>query len=163
MQAYAALLADRRETLLAERTALAAHDVRERKIRHTVAAQRAQRQVEIGGVLDINELQPEHEVLQNELDAERKDVRKDHNGRAIKSISVDLQGIAGSIRDDKDPERIIAREWNMKLKALIKEQSMSARASDFIYTEILLAAANFHDKLESDMVQFRKAFNDRIQ
>ncbi|THH04137.1 hypothetical protein EW145_g5749 [Phellinidium pouzarii] len=141
LQAYAALLADRREMLVTERTALAAHDVRERKIRNTGAALRAQ----AGEVLGMDVLQPEHEVLQKELTAERKDIRKDHNGRAIKSISVDLQGIASSIRDDKDPERITAKEWNMKLKALIKGQT------------------NFHDKLESDMVQFRKAFNDRIQ
>ena len=41
LQAYAALLADRREVLEAERTALAAHDVRETKLRHTRAAARA--------------------------------------------------------------------------------------------------------------------------
>src|SRR5215471_602678 len=41
LQVYAALLADRREVLVAERTLLAAHDAREKKLRHTKAAMRA--------------------------------------------------------------------------------------------------------------------------
>ncbi|KAI5120240.1 hypothetical protein M0805_007544 [Coniferiporia weirii] len=148
LQAYAALLADRREMLVAERTALAAHDVRERKIRHTVAAQKAQQaaaETEAKGMLGGDELQPEHEVLQDELATIRKRIQKKHDGRAIKSVSADLQGVAGSIKDDDDPERICAKKWNIRLKALIKAQTA------------------FHEKLESDMTQFRKAFNDRIQ
>lgn len=128
LQAYAALLADRREVLIAERTALAVHDVRERKIRHTIAAQRAQRvasDIEKGALLDEDEIQPEHEVLQSELTAGRKAIREDYNGRAIKSILVDLQGVVGSYVGDSDPEKIIAKEWVDNLKALIKKQCSS--------------------------------------
>ncbi|KAH8114834.1 SNF2 family N-terminal domain-containing protein [Phellopilus nigrolimitatus] len=152
LQAYAALLADRREVLLAERSALAVHDVRERKTRHTVAAQKAQRAAagaEAGSTLNRDELQPEHEVLEAELATKRTDLWKGFSGRAIKSIYVDLQGVVGSIQSDKDPEKIIAKEWNTKLKTVNKEQCKFSLA--------------LHDKLEADMMQFRKAFNNRIQ
>lgn len=125
LQAYAALLADRREVLIAERTALAIHDVRERKIRHTVAAQRAQQlatNIEKGAILDEDEIQPEHEVLQSELTASRKAVRVDKHGRAIKSILVRLHGVVASCNDEHDPERILAKKWIDNFKALIKEQ-----------------------------------------
>ncbi|KAL5520312.1 hypothetical protein ACEPAG_9526 [Sanghuangporus baumii] len=148
LQAYSALLADRRETLVAERTALAAHDARERKIRHTVAAQRAQQAaqvVENGGGLEKDELGPEHEVLHKELSNARKAVREGQTGRAIKSIFVDLQGVAASYVTENDPEKVIAKRWINKLKSLIKEQT------------------TLHEKLEADMAPFRKAFNDRVQ
>lgn len=128
LQAFSALLADRREMLVAERTALAAHDARERKIRHTVAAQRAQqaaRIAETGGGLGQDEMGPEHEILQKELADARKAIREGHTNRAIKSIFVDLQGIVASISKDDDPEKVIAKDWVNKLKTLIKEQSSS--------------------------------------
>jgi len=89
LQAYTALLADRREALVNERTLLAAHDAREKKLRHTKAAIKAaaaavEAQLEIP---DDVELQPEHEVLHKELSEQRKDLLQQLNGRAIKSVS----------------------------------------------------------------------------
>lgn len=89
LQSYSALLADRRQALINERTLLAAHDVREKKLRHTKAAIKAaaaaDARLEISN--DI-ELQPEHEVLHTQLSAQRKDLLEHLNGRAVKSVSV---------------------------------------------------------------------------
>jgi E3 ubiquitin-protein ligase SHPRH len=68
------LLADRREVLSAERTILAVHDARERKLRKTAAAKANTAKTETGEpdaelLTEVVELQPEHEVLQGELDA----------------------------------------------------------------------------------------------
>lgn len=87
LQAYAALLADRREALTNERTLLAAHDVREKQLRQTKAAMKAVATAEDN--LDHPEgvdLQPEHEVLHKELSAERKAIVLGLNGRSIKSV-----------------------------------------------------------------------------
>lgn len=125
LQEYAALLADRREILVAERTALAAHDAREKRYRSTYAAAKAQQPVANGeaiATLDEDEKAPEHEVLEKELADTRRNMRILVNGRAVKSISVDLRGIATSISNNRDPERIIANEWSNRLKAIIKDQ-----------------------------------------
>jgi E3 ubiquitin-protein ligase SHPRH len=90
LQAYAALLADRREVLVAERTLLAAHDAKEKKFRHTKAASKAaaaavDAELEIPG--DV-ELQPEHEVLHKDLSIERKELLQRSRGRALRSVMV---------------------------------------------------------------------------
>ena len=93
LQAYSALLADRRQALVNERTLLAEHEVRETKLRQTKAAMKAT----INGLDEddaedfpqLNEelqLQPEHEVLHKELSTRRKDILQRLNGRAIKSV-----------------------------------------------------------------------------
>ena len=123
LQAYSALLADRRELLVAERTALAAHDARERKLRHTIAAQRAAESKNVGGVA-AEEMRPEDEVLQEELAERRKSMRRNHSGRAVKSVLVDLQGVAGSIINENDPEKVIAKQGITGIKSLIKQQSL---------------------------------------
>jgi E3 ubiquitin-protein ligase SHPRH len=89
LQAYAALLADRRVALINERTLLAAHDVREKHFRKTKAAFRAAHtyldsDLEIPDGLDI---QPEHEVLHKDLTNKRNDILVKLDGRAIKSVS----------------------------------------------------------------------------
>ena len=91
LQAYAALLADRRVALINERTLLAAHDVREKHFRKTKAAFKAahtslefESELEIPDGLDI---QPEHEVLHKGLSDKRKEILIELEGRAIKSVS----------------------------------------------------------------------------
>jgi E3 ubiquitin-protein ligase SHPRH len=89
MQAYSALLADRRVALTNERTLLAAHNVREKHLRKTKAAFKAahtslESELEIPDGLDI---QPEHEVLHKELSNRRNDILAKLGGRAIKSVS----------------------------------------------------------------------------
>ena len=124
LQAYAALLADRREVLVAERTLLAAHDVREKKLRHTKAARRAAEaalQTDFEAVGDV-ELEPEHEVLHKQLSDKRKELIQPFQGRAIKSIVFDLNAVAARIPNDKDPEKIIAKQCVVDLRQLITTQ-----------------------------------------
>ncbi|KAI0350953.1 hypothetical protein OH77DRAFT_1411940 [Trametes cingulata] len=151
LQAYAALLADRRETLTAERTLLAAHDVREVKARKTKAA-RGTRYVAEGDTGDLvldklqdHDVQPEHEVMLKTLNDERKALLDEFDpGRAIKSIMVDLNNVAVGVFKDDDPEKIIAKEAVAKLRSLIAEQG------------------KLIDKLQNDLAHLRKAFNERI-
>ncbi|KAJ2921288.1 hypothetical protein H1R20_g15804, partial [Candolleomyces eurysporus] len=148
MQAYAALLADRREALINERTLLAAHDVREKKLRHTKAAMKAAAQlmdlnaapVEIADDVD---LQPEHEVMYKGLSDKRKELLKLMEGRAIKSILVDLNAILQRL-PDKDKEKELVAPAIADIRRLMTSQSQ------------------LHDKLDADLVLIRKAFNERI-
>lgn len=91
LQAYAALLADRRQALTSERTLLAEHEVREKKFRKTKAAIKAaavhEEYVDELEERDRVELRPEQEVLLSELSAQRKDILLRLKGRAIKSVS----------------------------------------------------------------------------
>ncbi|KAI8992837.1 SNF2 family N-terminal domain-containing protein [Trametes punicea] len=151
LQAYAALLADRRETLTAERTLLAAHDVREIKARKTKAARGARYLVEgEEEILDLDKLedhdvQPEHQVMLKTLNDERKALLDEFDpGRALKSIMVDLNNIAIGIVKDDDPEKIIAKDAVAKLRTLISEQG------------------KLIEKLQNDLTHLRKAFNERI-
>ena len=132
LQAYAALLADRRETLTAERTLLAAHDVREVKMRKTKAAFKAQsskyetiKELEVLELdqLDDQEVLPEHLVIAKTLHDERKALLDDFDpGRAVKSILVDLNNVAVNIPKREDPEKVLAQEGVAKLRSLIAEQ-----------------------------------------
>ncbi|KAI0641041.1 SNF2 family N-terminal domain-containing protein [Trametes meyenii] len=151
LQAYAALLADRRETLTAERTLLAAHDVREVKARKTKAARGTRYgELEEAQTLDLDKLedhdvQPEHQVMLKTLNDERKALLDDFDpGRAVKSIMVELNNVAIGIMKEEDPERIIAKNAVAKLRSLIANQG------------------KLIDRLYADLAHFRKAFNERI-
>ncbi len=137
LQAYAALLADRRETLTAERTLLAAHDVREVKARKMNAAQK--KRAELRGELefeeepivldklDDQEMRPEHQVMVKDLHDARKALLENFDlGRAVKSIMVDLNNVAVSIQKKDDPEKALAQEAVAKLRSLIAGQGASA-------------------------------------
>ncbi|KDQ50603.1 hypothetical protein JAAARDRAFT_580714 [Jaapia argillacea MUCL 33604] len=147
LQAYAALMADRRESLVAERTVLAAHNAKETKARTTKAAKQAALAA-LEDDLDIPEdleLQPEHEVLKKELSEARRALLERFNGRAVKSIMVDLSGVAAKISSNDDPEKKIAMDAAAALRRLMSAQ------------------ATLMEKLDQDLAQFRKAFNERIQ
>ncbi|PIL26140.1 hypothetical protein GSI_11895 [Ganoderma sinense ZZ0214-1] len=154
LQAYAALLADRRETLTAERTLLAVHDVREVKMRKTKAAFKAQssqyasiKEMEVLELdqLDDQEVLPEHLVIAKTLHDERKALLDDFDpGRAVKSILVDLNNVAVNIPKREDPEKLLAQEGVAKLRSLIAEQG------------------KLIDRLQADLGHLRKAFNERI-
>lgn len=94
LQSYTALLSDRRQVLLNERTLLAAHDDREKKLRSTKAAMNAA-SLAAEALLEFSdeniELQPEHEVLHTELSERRKTLLKLLKGRAIKSVCLRCQ------------------------------------------------------------------------
>lgn len=91
LQAYAALLADRRQALTSERTLLAEHDVREKEVRRTKAARKAADMYddECHEFDEEHEEQPnpEQEVLLSTLSTKRKDLLSHLKGRAIKSVS----------------------------------------------------------------------------
>ncbi|KAI0035543.1 SNF2 family N-terminal domain-containing protein [Vararia minispora EC-137] len=157
LQVYSALLADRREILVAERTALAAHESRENKKRKTAAAAKAAAAAAEAGtdnfiddaeleILDDGdvEIQPEHEVLHKELNVFRRNIMAKSNGRAVKSIVVQLASLSAKIGNDKDPEKVLAKEGAAELRKLIAEQ------------------ARLNESLENDLARFRKAFNERI-
>lgn len=94
LQLYAALLADRREVLLHERTLLAAHDVREKKLRQTVAAMKAAAALDALHAMeeppmkvpDDVDLQPEHEVAHKELSEKRKGILKKLGNKALRTV-----------------------------------------------------------------------------
>ncbi|KAF8963293.1 SNF2 family N-terminal domain-containing protein [Flammula alnicola] len=146
LQAYAALLADRREALINERTLLAAHDVREKQLRHTKAAMKAAATA-ADIVLEAPEgldLQPEHEVLHHSLSTQRKDILLHLQGRAVKSILVELHGVYVKILNNKDPEKVIVEDAIDTIRLFMSEQT------------------SLHDKLETDLTLLRKSFNQRI-
>lgn len=118
MQAYAALLADRRETIAAERTLLAAHEGKEKKTRKTNVAARAKFQMrENLEIPDDVEVEPQHEVLYGQLLEQRKELQLSE--RALKSVMVDLATVAARIPKENDPEKVIARDGAASLRALI--------------------------------------------
>ncbi len=121
LQAYTALLADRRQALVNERTLLAAHDARcvqvspfvlsivlhrsrEKRLRHTKAAMKAATAAEDIALDDAHadiELQPEHEVLRKQMAEERKDLLKALDSRSIKSVCLSyLPEYCTDLRED---------------------------------------------------------------
>ncbi|KAI0697783.1 SNF2 family N-terminal domain-containing protein [Cytidiella melzeri] len=149
LQAYSALLADRREAMTSERTLLAALDVKENKLRKTKAARKAADAVMNRGealmAIDGIDHQPEHQVLQKELQDTRKAILEDFDSnRSIRSIMIDLSKVVARILRDDDLEKIIAADATRKLKELLKEE-----------TKLM-------DDLQADLTLLRRAFNDRI-
>ncbi|PCH42935.1 hypothetical protein WOLCODRAFT_90057 [Wolfiporia cocos MD-104 SS10] len=151
LQAYAVLLADRREALVAERTLLATHDIREKRKRHTKAAQKAKvallnaEQPEILERLNEDIQLPEHDVLQENLADVRKAIQENYgSSRALKSIMVDLSGVAARITHEHDPEKVLVRNAVGRMRAL------------------LAAQGKLMDTLQSDLAHLRKVFNERI-
>ncbi|KAF8196665.1 SNF2 family N-terminal domain-containing protein [Mycena galopus ATCC 62051] len=143
---YASLLADRREALLKERTLLATHDAREKKLRHTKAAIKAAAALDTPPMerVDHIELQPEHQVLHLELSAKRKGLVADLEGKAIKTIVVDMTNKAARIHKEDDPHKAMLKAAIADLRQLITEQGTVL------------------DKLDADLALYRKAFNQRI-
>ncbi|KAJ7026292.1 SNF2 family N-terminal domain-containing protein [Mycena alexandri] len=147
---YTALLADRREALLKERTLLAAHDAREKKFRRTKAAIKAAaalgilEDVPMVERVDGGELAPENQVLDTELSEQRKLLREGLNERAIKSALVDMVGKIARIHKDEDPEKLALKDAVADLRRFITDQG------------------HLLDQLDADLVSYRKAFNQRI-
>lgn len=140
LQAYAMLLADRREVLTAERTVLAVHDARERKRRKTAAAAAAAAKAitmeldepDLEQVIEDIELQPEHEVLKKELADARKTLLMSFTGRAVKSFMVDLMAVAAKVTKEDDPEKVLAREGVSSLRQLISAQGSCTKYSTLL-------------------------------
>ncbi|KAG6844323.1 hypothetical protein H0H87_007807 [Tephrocybe sp. NHM501043] len=151
LKSYSALLSDRRQALTNERTLLAAHDAREKKLRHTKAAMNAANALAnalLGSDGDETpkgpEVLPEHEVLHTQLARKRKDLLAMLNGRTIKSVLVDLNAAATRITRDSDPEKIALREIVTQLRQFITDQGA------------------LMDKLDADLLLIQRVFNQRI-
>lgn len=124
LQAYAHLLADRKEAFSSERTTLAAHEGRDKFVRKTKTAQQAAA-VAADEVMLLDseiELQPEHQVLQKELALKRKALRENFTGRALKSIMVELSSVHARITRETDPERAIVKDAVASVRRLLLEQ-----------------------------------------
>jgi E3 ubiquitin-protein ligase SHPRH len=128
LQAYAMLLADRRQVLSAERTVLAVHDAKERKRRKTAAAAKAtaleMSEVDLGLDTEDIEQQPEHAVLKKELMDARKTLLMELEGRAVKSIMVNLTKVAAKVTKEDDPEKVLAKEGASSLRRLMGAQGL---------------------------------------
>lgn len=126
IRAYATLLADRREAIIAERTLLAVQDAKEMSKRLTRVAKAAGPHTADGNLemLEDVEVNPMQEVLHMTLSDERKKLYLQATGRALKSVRVDLSAVVASIHRDTDPEKIIAKEGVTRLRALIAAQRM---------------------------------------
>ena len=99
LHAYFVLLNDRREALFAEKSLLAAHDGRGKFKRATLAAMRAHGGVagaDVEMIDDISGSRPEDEVLRKDLMEERLILLEPFQGRALKSIMVDLTNFASN-------------------------------------------------------------------
>ncbi|KAH6907324.1 SNF2 family N-terminal domain-containing protein [Coprinopsis sp. MPI-PUGE-AT-0042] len=151
LQAYALLLADRQEALVNERTLLAAHDAREKRLRHTKAAIKAARALDFlqqaGDDLHAEndfEVNPEDQVLHQTLSEQRKELVKALGQRSIKSVLVDLNGVLTRITRRDDPEYTLVSDAVSRLRSLTSTQG------------------TLHNKLDADLTLMRKTFNDRI-
>ena len=124
LHAYTVLLNDRREALLAEKSLLAAHDGRGKFKRGTAAAMRALHGAEDVDADTTNELyesRPEDQVLRQNLMDERMILLEPFQGRALKSIMVDLTNFASN---HGKKLKVVATDAASLLRDLITSQSM---------------------------------------
>ncbi|KAK7679996.1 hypothetical protein QCA50_016942 [Cerrena zonata] len=147
LQAYTALLADRREAMTSERTILAAHDDKGLRARDTTTAKRANEtayEEELLTGMQVNH-QPEHQALQKQLSNSRRALMEDtSDGRAVRSVMVDLNNLAACIEEHEDPLKVLMKEGASRLRKLILDQGRLMEA------------------LSTDLILIRKAFNEHI-
>lgn len=123
LQSYASLLADRREVLVNERTMLAVHDAREKKLRRTKAAAKALAHDDDVDTLENEiEVEPEHQVLRKQLEDERRALLAQFEGVAVKSIVVKLNAVVAKLPKEDDPEKILAQEGVKALRKVMADQ-----------------------------------------
>ena len=126
LHAYFVLLNDRREVLFAEKSLLAAHDGRGKFKRITLAAMRANDGAAGADVELINDLsvaQPEDQILRKDLMEERLTLLDPFQGRALKSIMVDLTNFASN---HSKRLKAVAMDAASSLRDLISSQSASS-------------------------------------
>ncbi|KAI0334196.1 hypothetical protein GY45DRAFT_1318648 [Cubamyces sp. BRFM 1775] len=178
LQAYAALLADRRETLTAERTLLAAHDVREVKARKTKAARglryMAEEEVEL---LDLDQLEhhdvlPEHEVMLKTLNDERKALVEEYERKALlkeyerKALLKEYERKA--LLKEFDPGRAVKSimvDLNNIAVAIAREEEpekIIAKGAVSKLRSLIAEQSKLIDKLQNDLAHLRRAFNERV-
>lgn len=129
LDAYSVLLNDRRDGLFAEKSLLAAHEGRGKFRRATVAAMRAlglevdeEDEDAAEAMNDLHEAWPEDEVLQRTLMEERLTLLNPFQGRALKSVMVDLSNFVTSDKKYKS----VAADGASLLRDIIASQSKSS-------------------------------------
>lgn len=125
LHAYSVLLNDRREALFAEKSLLAAHDGRGKFKRATAAAIRALYGVADDdlGTANVHEARPEDQVLRQGLMEERLTLLDPFQGRALKSIMIDLTNFASN---HGKKLKAVATDAASSLRDLISSQSTSS-------------------------------------
>ena len=126
LHAYTVLLNDRREALFAEKSLLAAHDGRGKFKRATAAAMKALDGVtdaDADAMNDLYEARPEDQVLRRDLMEERLILLEPFQGRALKSIMIDLTNFASN---HGKKLKTVATDAASSLRDLIASQSMSS-------------------------------------
>jgi hypothetical protein len=131
LDAYSVLLNDRREGLFAEKSLLAAHEARGKFRRATVAAMKAlgqeveeEEEDDAEAMNDLHEAWPEDEVLQYTLMERRLILLGPFQGRALKSIMVDLTNFASTTHYKRF--KSVATDAASSLRDLIFSQSKSS-------------------------------------
>ena len=161
LHAYSVLLNDRREVLFAEKSLLAAHDGRGKFKRVTAAAMRALDRATDGDIEmidDLSEARPEDQVLRRDLMEERVILLGPFQGRALKSIMVELTSFA--LNHSK--LEAIATDAASSLRDLISSQSMYSLLPFAGNVTLNLSLVKHNDKLDADLTHFRRAFNERV-
>lgn len=123
LHAYSVLLNDRREAIFAEKSLLAAHDGRGAFKRATAAARRALDKVtddDAEMIDDLPETRPEDQILRRDLMEERLILLNPFQGRALKSIMVDLTNFAS---DHSNKLKAVATDAASLLRDLMSSQS----------------------------------------
>ncbi|KAG9045395.1 hypothetical protein FS837_006386 [Tulasnella sp. UAMH 9824] len=144
LAAYAALLADRREVLTEERTALATHDDREKRSRRTKTSARAREAAvsndgaDPAGSVTVDDRRNQGFV--KSLKQQRQECKNDiTDDEALRSVMIELGKVIGS-----DSEQKMAKEEAKRLRRIIHDQSILV------------------DQLLKEMTPMRAAFNRRI-
>ena len=107
---------------MAERTALATHDARVTKLRKTLAAKKAEIAMDVyDSESEDFGIEPQHDVLQQELAEKRKSLRESHESRALKAIMFLLCEI-GNQTGVRSEENQIARDEGWRLRTIITDQ-----------------------------------------
>lgn len=125
LHAYFVSLNDRRGALFAEKSLLAAHDGRGKFKRATLAATRAddgRADADVEMFNDLHETRPEDQVLQKDLIEERLILLDSFQGRALKSIMIDLRTFALKHGGNLGA---VAADASSSLRDLVSSQSKS--------------------------------------
>ncbi|KAG8938004.1 hypothetical protein FRC00_003878 [Tulasnella sp. 408] len=141
--AYAALLADRREVLMQQRTTLAAHDDRGKPSRRTRTSARARATAASDDGADpansVTANNGGNQKLAKSLRQQRQECKNITGDGALRSVMIALGKVVGS-----DSEQQIAREEAKRLRRIIHDQSILV------------------DQMLKEMTPMRAAFNRRI-
>ncbi|KAF9520467.1 hypothetical protein BS47DRAFT_1378692 [Hydnum rufescens UP504] len=152
LKSWTALIADHKETLVAERTTLAVHedrDVKQRTMNRTVKA---------GGgspAFSQQSLSPGPVSLLSQLMLERRSLHDGQTNISLKDIIVELKGVKDPINNQMlGSEIMVAQCGALHLKEVIEAQSK--------WEENITYFCRLIASFENELTLFRKVFNQRL-